>query len=231
MPLLAVDHIWVEGESGEAENVSPNGWYLSVRSQDLSGKDWLASYGGKKPLLVDFPVKIPKDGSYTLWIRANPIGAQLEVKNERQVDWQDVPISKESHDRINIAADGKPDMRFLAWAKVGPWNLQAGHLNMSFRFASKNGNHGAIDCFCLTTDATWRPNKTLQPGQSGEWPAPVLTDANLQRWITFIRPSKEDLSWRGVRWHRHLDEAAVEAQALGRPMLLWAMNGHPCGET
>ena len=39
------------------------------------------------------------------------------------------------------------------------------------------------------------------------------------------------LAWRGVRWHRHLDEAADEARHLGRPILLWAMNGHPCGET
>ncbi len=43
--------------------------------------------------------------------------------------------------------------------------------------------------------------------------------------------AEEDLAWRGVRWHRHLDEAAEEARQLGRPILLWAMNGHPCGET
>lgn len=228
---LQAEHVWIEGETGEAKNLTPNGWYASVREQDLSGGDWLASYGSKKPVLASYQVDVPKPAKYTLWVRANPVAATLETQLGANESWQDISISKGSIDRLNIASDGKPDMRFLAWTKVGPIHLEAGKLDVQFRFSSKNGNHGAIDCFCLTEDETWQPNKTLQPGQASAWPAPKLTDENLERWSAFIRPTAEDLSWQGVRWHPHLDEAAKEAEALGRPVLLWAMNGHPCGET
>ncbi|MDA7877023.1 hypothetical protein N9A89_03035, partial [Akkermansiaceae bacterium] len=63
------------------------------------------------------------------------------------------------------------------------------------------------------------------------WQVPEITDANLDRWIEFVRPSAEELGWRQIRWHRSLSEAAEEARRLERPILLWAMNGHPCGET
>ena len=50
-------------------------------------------------------------------------------------------------------------------------------------------------------------------------------------WLGFIRPSEEELKWRKVRWHKSLSEAAAKAGKLQRPILLWTMNGHPCGET
>ena len=61
------------------------------------------------------------------------------------------------------------------------------------------------------------------------WPAPELDDDNLRQWMTFIRPTREELKWRQVRWHKSLSVA--EAKRLQRPILLWTMNGHPCGET
>ncbi|MFP6866566.1 MAG: hypothetical protein VCA35_11535 [Roseibacillus sp.] len=230
-PLLG-EHVWVEGESGKAENVNPHGWYRSVRAQDLSGGDWLANFGSKGPAFASYEVTVPVAGRYTLWSRANPIGALLHVRiGGDEGLWLRVPITEEKHDVLNIASDGKPDLRFLAWAKVGPVSLRAGKTTLRFRMSSSNRNHGGLDCFCLTTDANWRPSKALKPGDSKDWPAPKLTDGNLRKWGDFIRPSEEDLAWRGVRWHRHLDEAAEEARQLGRPILLWAMNGHPCGET
>ena len=63
------------------------------------------------------------------------------------------------------------------------------------------------------------------------WPAPKLTDGNYSRWLTFIRPTEQEFRWRKVRWQKALSEAAAEARRLERPILLWAMNGHPCGET
>lgn len=63
------------------------------------------------------------------------------------------------------------------------------------------------------------------------WPAPVVTDENLTRWVTFIRPTQEDLKWRDIRWHNNLAAAQDEARRLQRPILLWTMNGNPCGET
>jgi hypothetical protein len=228
---LIADPVWVEGETGSTTNLRTNSWYSSVREQDLSGEDWLASYGSKSPVTATFTIKLAKDGSYTLWVRANPIKATLHVAVGDSDDWLEVPISSDRHEVVNIATDGKPDLRFLAWSNVGPIALTEGCHQLRFRMSSRNGNHGAIDCFCLTTDSEWKPSGTLKPGESANWPAPKLTDSNLKQWGDFIRPSEKDLSWRGVRWHRHLDEAAAEASQLGRPVLLWAMNGHPCGET
>ena len=63
------------------------------------------------------------------------------------------------------------------------------------------------------------------------WPAPELTDRSYGEWLEFIRPGKSELGWREIRWHKSLSDAAKEARELQRPILLWAMNGHPCGET
>lgn len=225
------EHVWVEGESGEGRNIQANGWYRAVRAQDLSGGDWLATYGGDKAAMVRYEFSVPASDDYFLWVRANPIRARLHVAVGKLDTWIEVPITKSHQDNVNIAEDGKPDMRFLAWTKVGPISLTEGNSELRFRMSSKNGNHGGIDCFCLTTDKTWKPEKALKPSDSKTWPAPVLSDANLRKWGDFIRPSAKDLAWRGVRWHQHLDEAAEEAKSLERPILLWAMNGHPCGET
>lgn len=63
------------------------------------------------------------------------------------------------------------------------------------------------------------------------WAHPELSDANYQEWIEFVQPTEEDLEWRKVRWHVELADAQEEARRLQRPILLWTMNGHPCGET
>ena len=67
--------------------------------------------------------------------------------------------------------------------------------------------------------------------RTARWPAPELTDDNFRDWLAFVRPTAEELSWRQVRWHPSLSVAAAEARKLERPILLWTMNGHPCGET
>lgn len=228
---LVADPVWVEGEIGQTTNLRKNSWYSSVRQGDLSGEKWLATYGSEVPVMATFPINLTKDGNYALWVRANPIQATLHVAVDDSDTWLEVPISSDRHDMVNIASDGKPDMRFLAWSKAGPLALSEGETKLRFRLSSKNANHGAIDCFCLTTDTEWKPSGIVKPTESTNWTAPKLTNANLAKWGNFIRPSKEDLAWRGVRWHSHLDEAAAEANKLGRPILLWAMNGHPCGET
>lgn len=72
----------------------------------------------------------------------------------------------------------------------------------------------------------------LKPYNRGaKWPAPRLSASNYRKWIDELWPSKEELKWRKIRWHRELSEAAKEARRLKRPILLWTMNGHPCGET
>ncbi|MGJ8725811.1 MAG: hypothetical protein ACSHYB_14725 [Roseibacillus sp.] len=68
--------------------------------------------------------------------------------------------------------------------------------------------------------------------ESGEkWEVPEVDAENLSKWQEFIFPKGDELAWRQIRWHRELEFAAEEARELGRPVLLWAMNGHPAGET
>ncbi len=68
-------------------------------------------------------------------------------------------------------------------------------------------------------------------GPTVRWPAPELNDTSFDDWLNFIRPSQDDAKWQRMRWHKELEDAAREAKELHRPILLWTMNGHPCGET
>jgi len=45
-----------------------------------------------------------------------------------------------------------------------------------------------------------------------------------------IAPDEEE-TWRTIPWRTDLGAARVEAARLGRPLFLWAMNGHPLGCT
>ena len=64
-----------------------------------------------------------------------------------------------------------------------------------------------------------------------QWKAPQISAENLGEWLEFVRPSEEEQAWQKIRWHGELEDAAKEAAKLQRPILLWTMNGHPCGET
>ena len=46
-----------------------------------------------------------------------------------------------------------------------------------------------------------------------------------------IRPSEEENSWKKIGWRNAFWPAVQEARELGRPILLWTMNGHPLGCT
>jgi hypothetical protein len=65
---------------------------------------------------------------------------------------------------------------------------------------------------------------TPQPTASS---APTPTEKNFARWRDFIRPKPEECRWQQIPWRSSLWEAAVEAQQQDKPVLLWAMNGHP----
>lgn len=46
-----------------------------------------------------------------------------------------------------------------------------------------------------------------------------------------VLPSEDDERWRSIPWHDTLGTAVLEADEQQRPVLLWAMNGHPLGCT
>jgi hypothetical protein len=58
-----------------------------------------------------------------------------------------------------------------------------------------------------------------------------LTDANYAKWRDHVLPKNWELSYRRIPWRTSFWDAVIEAQARDRPILLWAMNGHPLCNT
>ena len=56
---------------------------------------------------------------------------------------------------------------------------------------------------------------------------PALNDQTYAKWRDHIRPKPAEVNWEEVPWRATLWDAVVEAQRLEKPVLLWAMNGHP----
>src|SRR5581483_11856758 len=70
-------------------------------------------------------------------------------------------------DSTNVAADGKPDLRFLAWARAGKVTLKKGPNAIRFRMDSTNKNHGYLDCFVFV-DEPFVPSGSVRPDQYAE---------------------------------------------------------------
>ncbi|MEC7725506.1 MAG: hypothetical protein VYD05_08335 [Planctomycetota bacterium] len=62
-------------------------------------------------------------------------------------------------------------------------------------------------------------------------PATALTRADLPAWRAHLAPRPAEVAWRQIPWHQSMGAGLREAADLGRPMLLWLMNGHPLGCT
>jgi hypothetical protein len=50
-----------------------------------------------------------------------------------------------------------------------------------------------------------------------------------ERFHQAIQPRPEEVRWRQIPWETDLWEARRRAREAGKPILLWAMNGHPLG--
>lgn len=58
-----------------------------------------------------------------------------------------------------------------------------------------------------------------------------LSWGNFLEWGEYVKPGGDDLAWEEISWRNKFMPAVGEAQVLNRPVLLWAMNGNPCGQT
>ncbi len=54
-----------------------------------------------------------------------------------------------------------------------------------------------------------------------------LTDASYLKIREQILPKEDELQWTKIQWRMSLWPAVVDGQRLDKPVLLWAMNGHP----
>lgn len=65
---------------------------------------------------------------------------------------------------------------------------------------------------------------TAQPPTPEQRP---LSDESYRHWLDFIRPSAAERAFEAISWRPTLQDAVLEAEKTNRPILLWAMNGHP----
>jgi len=159
--------IWQEGERPVRSSMNRHPWwYDQVKKDQLSGGDWISNFSEEKEGEAEYAFDVARTARYTFWIRANPVQAKIDYALDRA---RATPINMGNDvlDTVNIAADGKPDLRFLGWKKVGEFPLDRGRHTLRFRFYSKPQHHGALDAFVFTTEP-FLPSGSLRPGQGGQ---------------------------------------------------------------
>ena len=72
---------------------------------------------------------------------------------------------------------------------------------------------------------------TAAIAQHGPPKNPEPSKENFRQWVEYIRPAENESTWREIPWRNGFINTVEEAKRLQRPILLWAMNGNPCGET
>lgn len=60
---------------------------------------------------------------------------------------------------------------------------------------------------------------------------PTLTTATYGQWRDYLQPGEDEARWLEIPWRGSFWEGVQDAQIEGKPVLLWAMNGHPMGCT
>ena len=150
-------------------------WYDKVKSGQLSGGDLISNWSDK-PGEATYAFRAPASREYIFWVRANPVGTRLSCKLDG-AGWKLLSLGADQVGKTNIAADGKIDLRYIAWVEVGTVKLAKGPHTLSFRMDSANNNHGMLDCFVFA-DATFRPEGALRPGQL----APMTEATEKGRW-------------------------------------------------
>ena len=226
--FAADDDIWVEGEAASSKTVQPHNWYSdAIKKDQLSGGAWISNFTDKADGVASYSLNVPAAGDYTLWVRANVIGAALSF----QIDdgkAMEIDTSKPV-DVINIANDGKPDLRIIGWLNGGSVNLKSGKTTITFTMHSGNNHHGGIDCFVLTKKP-FTPNGAMKPGQKLG-----TADAGWWAFEPDADPFTEDalLNLRGLNEKIAGESGFVKAVGdgfqlgNGKPVRFWAINtGH-----
>ena len=83
----------------------------------------------------------------------------------------------------------------------------------------------------------WEATRTTSEDVSRELELPPvaadieLNDENYEVWRDHIRPNPSELTWEQIPWLTTFKDGILAADAAGKPLLLWTMNGHPLGCT
>jgi hypothetical protein len=224
------DFVWIEGEDPTLSDVTRHGWYDGVKKDTLSGEDWLSHFDARKPGTAEFQFDVARADRYTFWLRANPVSSKLSYRIDSG-DWQAVDFAGDTRGRMNIASDNKPDLRFIAWVKVGQVELAAGTHTVNLRMESGPQNHGGIDCLVFTRipfvpSGATKPTAASGPAREDQWFAVVMDDD------AFSSQSIIDVSGlveapAGRHGFLKRNGAALEFESGSGPSQFWAINASP----
>jgi len=225
-PAAGQDFVWIEGEQAVKKSVTQHSWYNSVKKIELSGGEWLSNYGDS-PGTAEYEVPIPAEGDYTFWLRANTVAGPAISYEVDGGGWQQIDLAANVYDNVNIASDDKPDMRFVAWCKVGQLHLTAARHAIRFRLHGETRNHGAIDCFLLTP-APFTPDGQRKPGEKlglhdpGAWAFEPDRDTFDAESLLDLRTLNEGEAGESGFIGRSPDGDFIDGR--GRPIRFWAVN-------
>ncbi len=220
--------IWIEGEEAVSHTMTRHNWYDSVNKDALSGNEWLSHFReGTAPEAL-YRFEVAETGTYDFWIRANSVaGSRLSYRLD-QGPWVEVDMTG-AIENLNIAQDGKPDMRFISWINPGTLDLDTRVTQIRFKFHSPNNNHGGLDCFLFTAQP-FLPRGGLKPGDRTGHANPGFF-----AWEPNVDPFKDNalLDLRYLNETRAGQDGRVQAQdnkftlADGTPVKFWAVNAGP----
>jgi hypothetical protein len=225
----SAEAIWLEGEKPARASVTRHPWwYDQVKRDLLSGGDFISHWDAKRPGELEYRFGAASEGDRVFWVRANTTGTRLAYKLNGG-DWTDIDLQQAPLDSVNIAGDGKVDVRFLAWVKVGKVAVRKGGNVILFRMDSKNNHHGMLDCFVLTTEP-FQPRGALRPEQ-------IAAQQAETGWFAFAAEAQDFRPGSAIDL-RHLNEKEAGADGRigvrgaqfvhsrsGEPVRFWAVNG------
>lgn len=232
---LSAAWVWVEGEQPAKTNVGRHPWYAGqVKRELLSGGDFLAHFDPARAGEADYVVRLPEAAIYTLWLRANPVQSSLMYSIDGEVA-RAVDFKKNQSGSTNIAANGAPDLRFVAWSEVGKFSLKAGEHTLRLVMNSANSHHGAVDCFVFTTEP-FSPQGAMKPDQLASYAREVAAaNAGWTAWIAEadeFKASPMDLRFLNEAFAGENGRIAASGERFvheknGEPVRFWAVNGPP----
>lgn len=204
-----------------------HGWYNSVKKAELSKGAWLSHFSSSEMPVAHYDFLCEEEGVHEFWLRANPIaGAKISVRINGQ-NWQNVSLDKLEQQQ-NIASDGKPDMRFIAWIKGQPITLRQGENSIDLRFESGNNYHGGIDCFVLSREP-FLPQGNRKPGEKtgladeGAWAFEPDRDSFSSEALLDLSLLNEKPAGKHGRIRRSANGSDF-VDGLGEPIRFWAVN-------
>ncbi len=227
--------VWVEGENPAAESMNRHPWYANVRRDALSGGECISNFHDSRPGEATYRFKTPEAGEYVFWLHGNPVKSKLSY-SLNNADLIEIDLSGEHLGQTNIAADGKPDLRFVAWIRVDAVELKQGVNEIRFRMDGDLSHHGLIDCFVFANEP-FEPNGTAKPDELARVRREMM-EAN-KGWFAFDPPEDKFDSTSGIDLRFLNEQYAGEKgrivvrdgrfahSATGEPVRFWGVNGPP----